>query len=249
MVAWVLDLDGVVWLREQVIPGVPEAVARLRAEGEQVLFVTNNSSEPIAVYEERLRRMGIPAEGGVVSSAVFAASLVPSGSVALVCGGPGVFEALHDRDVETVAEGDADVVVVGYHREFDYDRLTVASTAVRRGARLIATNDDPTYPTPEGLLPGAGALVAAVATASEVPPVVAGKPHGPSVSYVRSIVGDVGTVVGDRPETDGVFARELGYRFGLVLSGVTARADLPVVPDPDVVGSDLADLVDRVSGH
>jgi ribonucleotide monophosphatase NagD (HAD superfamily) len=119
----------------------------------------------------------------------------------------------------------------------------VAATAVRRGARLIATNDDATYPTPDGPIPGGGSIVAAVAYASQATPTVAGKPHRAMADLVRALVGDSGTVVGDRPDTDGAFAIELGYRFALVLSGVTGKDDLPVTPAPDVVADSLATLV------
>src|SRR5918994_2163783 len=101
-------------------------------------------------------------------------------------------------------------------------------------------------PTPDGLIPGGGALVAAVAYAAGVRPVVAGKPHRPMADLNRALAGGEVTVVGDRPETDGAFAAALGYRFALVLTGVTGEADLPVEPSPDVVAASLADLV--VSG-
>lgn len=240
---WVLDLDGVVWLADTPIAGAAEAVARLRAAGERVLFATNNSFPPRAETEAKLARFGIPAEGDVVSSPMAAARLVEPGERVLVAGGPGIVEAVRERGAVPVRDGDAEVVAVGFHRDFDYERLRIAARAVDRGARLVATNDDATYPTPDGPIPGGGALVAAVAYATGVTPIVAGKPHGPMVELVRAAGGDEGTVVGDRPDTDGAFARRLGYRFALVLTGVTARADLPVEPAPDVVADCLADLV------
>lgn len=241
---WALDLDGVIWLGDEAIPGAARAVEQLRAAGHPVLFVTNNSSTRVGDVEAKLARMGIPAQGQVVTSAVVAAELVSSDEVALVCGGPGVEEALLDRGVAIVSEGDADVVVVGYHRNFDYERMTIAATAVRRGARLLATNDDPTYPTPLGPIPGGGAILASIAVASGVEPTVAGKPYVPMVAHVRRRLGGTGVMVGDRPDTDGVFARAMGYRFALVLSGVTGPGDLPVEPTPDLVAGDLAAAVE-----
>ncbi len=240
---WVLDLDGVVWLGDQPIPGAAEAVGTLRAGGERVLFATNNSFARLAEQEAKLERFGIPAHGDVLTSAMAAARLVEAGERALVCGGPGIAEALEGRGATPVRDGDADAVVVGFHRDFDYERLRVAVRAVQRGARLIATNDDATYPTPDGPIPGGGAIVAAVAYASGVRAVVAGKPHAPMADLVREVGGETGTVVGDRPETDGAFARTLGYRFALVLSGVTHETDLPVEPAPDTVAPSLAALV------
>jgi 4-nitrophenyl phosphatase len=163
-----------------------------------------------------------------------------------VLGGPGVIEALQQRGVEVVG-GTArpDAVVVGRTEEFDYARLRDASTAVRNGARFVATNLDPTLPTSEGLLPGAGAIVAGVRVASGCEPEVAGKPFVPTADLVRSRVGIPSMVVGDRADTDGALARELGAPFGLVLTGVTRSDDLPVNPAPDVVAASLAALVDQ----
>ena len=244
---WVLDLDGVVWLGDEPIPGAADAVARLRARGERVLFATNNSSAVLGDQEAKLERMGIPADGDVLTSAAAAARLVQPGERALVAGGPGIVEALVARGASPVRDGDADVVVVGFHRDFDYERLRIAVRALQRGARLIATNDDATYPTPGGPIPGGGAIVAAVAYASGMTPVVAGKPHAPMADLVRAIGGERGTMVGDRPETDGAFATRLGYRFALVLTGVTTAADLPVDPPPDVVAPSLAALVEGIA--
>ncbi len=241
-VAWALDLDGVIWLGDEPIPGAADAVARLRAAGEPVVFVTNNSSVPVGDVEAKLARHGIPAEGAVLTSAMAAAGEVDPDEVALVCAGPGVGEALAARGVRTVRDGEADVVVVGFHRDFDYGRMAAASAAVRGGARLLATNDDATYPTPDGLIPGGGAILASVSTAAGVRAEVAGKPNRPMADLLRERVGDHGVMVGDRPDTDGRFAVTLGYRFGLVLSGVTT--ELPVEPAPDLVAADLAALVD-----
>ena len=238
-----LDLDGVVWLSADPIPGAAEAVARLRAAGERVLFCTNFSGRLLADQEAQLEDHGIPAHGDVLTSAMAAARLVEPGERVLICGGAGVAEAMQARGAIPVRDGDADAVAVGFHREFDYERLRIAARAVDRGARLIATNDDATLPTPDGPIPGGGALVAAVAYATGVEAIVAGKPHQPMADLVLSVGGPEGTVVGDRPSTDGGLAARLGYHFALVLTGVTHEDDLPVEPAPDVVAASLADLV------
>lgn len=245
---WAIDLDGVMWLGDEPIDGSAEAVQQLREQGEPVLFVTNNSSVPAADVAARLTAMGIDATGSVVTSADAAATLVTAGERVLVCAGPGVVAALADRGAEAVSDREADsservdAVIVGFTRTFDFEMLAAATKAVRAGARLIGTNDDATYPTPEGQLPGGGAILAAVATASGVVPVVAGKPHRPLVDIVRARLGAEGTMVGDRPDTDGKFARALDYRFGLVWSGVT-DAESVVDPRPDLAAPDLALLV------
>lgn len=241
--AWVLDLDGVVWLADEPIPGAAEAIARLRAHGESVAFVTNNSSVPRTAVAAKLTSFGIDPGDSVITSAMAAATLVDPGETVLLCGGPGIRAELEPRGIRVVSEGPADAVVVGWHREFDYERMRVAVEAVRRGARLIGTNDDATYPTPDGLIPGGGAILASIETASGVVPIVAGKPYPPMVELVRHRLGTTGVAVGDRADTDGRFARALGYRFALVLSGVTTPADLPVDPTPDDIEADLASLV------
>jgi HAD superfamily hydrolase (TIGR01450 family) len=247
---WAVDLDGVLWRGDTPIPGSADAVARLRGAGHRVVFLTNNSNKRVAGYVAKLVDAGVPAEPeDVVTSAQAAASLLEPGTTALVCAGPGVEEALADRGVEPVTGGRADAVVVGWHSEFDYERLTVAAAAVRAGARLIGTNDDATYPTPEGEIPGGGALLAAVAYAASAAPEVAGKPHDAMVALVKERVGPVEVMVGDRPSTDGMLARNMGARFALVLSGVTEAADLPVEPAPDVVADDLAAVVARELGE
>lgn len=248
--AWVIDLDGVVWLGKEPIPGSADAVARLRSAGQRVLFVTNNSAACIADQEEKLASLGIDAHGDVVNSAGAAASLLEPGSSAVVCGGPGVVEALEVRGVEVRQEGPADAVVVGFHRDFDYQRLRVAHWAVANGARLIGTNADATFPTPDGPIPGAGSILAAVATAAGVEPEVAGKPHEPMAVLVRSLVGeDDLIVVGDRVNTDGGLAVLLGARFLLALSGVPTSVDPDAEPAPDAVGADLAELVTEELGR
>ena len=244
---WILDLDGVVWLAEQPIPGAADAVARLRAAGERVVFVTNNSSVRLADQETKLADHGIPAVGDVITSALVVAELVEPGERVLVAGGPGLVEALRLRGAEVVHNdgtdrGTFDAVVVGFHRDFDYERLRVAAVAVRAGARLIASNDDSTYPTPDGPIPGGGSILAAVERGSGALAVVAGKPYAPMAESLVHRFGTAGTVVGDRGDTDGGLARAMGWRFALVLSGVTTDA-ASLDPPPDLVAPDLAALV------
>jgi HAD superfamily hydrolase (TIGR01450 family) len=244
------DLDGVVWLSGTPIPGSVEAVERLRRSGRRVLFVTNNSVRRLADHEAALERIGIAAAGDVVSSAVAAATEVRAGERVMVVGGAGIVEAVERAGGVVTSDGPFDVVVVGLDRRFDYDRMRAASTAIRDGARFVATNDDATFPTPSGPVPGGGAIVAAVTTASGVTPVLAGKPHEPMARLVRSaLVGTDGDVimVGDRPSTDGAFARRLGCPFALVRSGVVAAGDA-VDPTPELDGADLADVTDVLLG-
>jgi HAD superfamily hydrolase (TIGR01450 family) len=249
--AVVCDLDGVVWLADDVLPGAPDAIARLRGAGHPVLFVTNNSFSRVGEVEAKLARMGIPATGDVVTSAQAGAALVPVGSRVLLCGGPGAEEALLGRSAVVLRRSSepVHVVLVGFHRDFDYEEMRLAAQAVRRGALLIATNDDATYPTPDGPIPGCGSIVAGIATAAGVEPLTAGKPYPPMAELIRGRLGERGAdvvMIGDRPDTDGRFATVLGARFALVLSGVTAPTDLPVEPSPDLVAADLAAVADHL---
>ena len=127
----------------------------------------------------------------MLTSANAAALLIEAGERVLVCGGEGVVEAVIGRDA-VVVDADAeraDVVMVGFHRTFDYQAMLHASRAVRNGARLIGTNDDATYPTPDGPIPGGGAILASIVTASGVAAIVAGKPHEPMAALVRATIG------------------------------------------------------------
>ncbi|MDW3218781.1 MAG: HAD-IIA family hydrolase [Acidimicrobiales bacterium] len=242
-----MDLDGVVWRGAASVPGAPEAVARLRAAGAPVAFVTNSALRTPAQVAEKLASHGIPdAEPLVITAAMAAASLVEPGSRVLAIGSEGLVDALRRRGVELVHDGEADAVVVGISMSFDYDDMTRAMRAIHGGARFIATNTDSTYPDTTGLLPGNGALVAAVAVAAGVEPEIAGKPHEPIAAFTRARLGDAGVMVGDRPDTDGLFAATLGYDFALVLTGVVGPADLPVEPAPQFVAADLATLVDQL---
>lgn len=246
------DLDGVVWLARRPIPGAVDAVARLRASGRRVMFVTNNSMAIVADQESALAAIGVPADGDVVTSAQAAASLVEPGEIVLVCGAAGLTEAVEARGASVISDGDADAVIVGLHHDFDYRRLQAANSAIRGGARFIATNDDPTFPTPAGLTPGAGALVAAVATASGIPPVVAGKPHAPMARLVAARCGrdfspERTIVVGDRPSTDGRFAAAIGCPFAFVRSGVIPLGSEPDAElDPAIDVADLATVADHL---
>ena len=249
LTGWALDLDGVIWRGTETVPGSPEAVAELRAAGVPIAFVTNSAMRTPAQVAAKLAHHGIPdAESEVVTAAMAAATMVEAGERVVAVGSEGLLAALTEAGVELVDDGPADAVVVGITMSFDYDDMTRAMRAIRGGARFIGTNTDTTYPSQDGLLPGNGALVGSIAIATGVEPAVAGKPHDPIAALVREQLGDAGLMVGDRADTDGRFAASVGYDFGLVFSGVTTPADLPVDPTPVAVADDLLALVaDRLA--
>jgi 4-nitrophenyl phosphatase len=242
-----LDLDGVLWRGKTPLPGAAEAVGRLRAAGLRVAFLTNNSFSLVAEQVEKLAAMGVPAEADdICTSAQAAAGLVEPGSTAMVVGGPGIAEALAARGVEVVTDGTAvDAVLVGFDSTFDYKKLTAAFQAVRDGARLIGTNDDATFPTATGEIPGGGSIVAAVAYASGVTAEIAGKPNPAAARLLADRIGTIAWLIGDRLDTDGAMAHAVGARFGLVLSGVSTSAD-GADPPPDAVAPDLGAMVSEL---
>ena len=252
---WVLDLDGVVWWGDELLPGADRAIRALLDHGHQLVACTNHALSP-QVKRAALDRLGV-APFPVVTSAEAAAARCGPGDRVLVLGDPSLVQVLEAagldaQDLHDLADGAAvptpDAVVVGATSRWDRSRAGMAADAIRAGARFLATNDDATFPTsgPSGprLLPGNGALVAAVAVASGCTPEVTGKPHAAIADLVRQRHGEVDVVVGDRPDTDGALAQRLGARFGLVLSGVTTASHLPVDPAPHWVAADLAALVD-----
>lgn len=253
------DLDGVVWLDHRPLPGAVEALARLEEAGSTVVYVTNNSMSTRAEHEAALSAIGVESQGRVVSSPMAAATLLEGGERVLVIGGAGIVEAVESSGCEILVSesmsGDdpVDVVMVGLDRRFDYERLERASRAVRGGARLIGTNADPTFPTPRGQVPGGGAILAAIATAADAVPEIAGKPHAPMAAAVAHRLGcgveDLAqaVMVGDRRSTDGAFAQRLGCRFALVGTGVTALGS-PTATPTWLEAADLAGVVEVLVG-
>lgn len=250
--AVLLDLDGVLFRGDEPIAGAASTVEALRDRGKHLVFLTNNSARTPEQVAEKLGTLGIqaaPAE--VVTSAGATAELMAREAdgrqqTAYVIGRDGVRTALRAAGFE-ILEGDppaAGFVVVGWDGDVTYDDLRRATVLVRGGARLVATNADASYPAPGGeLWPGAGAILAAVETASGAAATVVGKPHLP---LFEAAVARAGTrnvlMVGDRIETDVAGAAAAGLDACLVLSGASRPADLldqdslPLTLLPDVGG-------------
>lgn len=251
--ALVCDMDGVLYRGETAVAGAPEALARLRSAGLKVLLCTNNSRATVESYVSKLERLGFsmnPAE--ILTSAIVTAEELSrrgmSGRSAFVVGGDGVRTALSGIGM-TLLEGDegeeADVVVVGWDTSFTWDKMRIASTAVRSGALLIATNDDATFPSDRGLWPGAGSILASIEKASGERAEVMGKPNDPMLSSLktRSEGHPRVAMVGDRDDTDLAGARRLGWMTILVLTGVTGREEAERLdPGPDLIVDSLASL-------
>ena len=226
---FIFDADGTLYRGEAVLPGAAEFIADLRRLGIPWLVATNNSTMPPAGVAARLTRMGIPATAAdVINSSQVAAAYVaremPGASVFMV-GEAGVREALVAAGVALTEDWQAaDAVVVGLDREATYARLRDAALAIRRGARFIASNADRTLPTEQGLIPGAGSVVAFLEIATDVQPHVIGKPAPDIFLHALARLGTPASLtaaVGDRPETDIAAGQAAGLRTIGVLTGAS----------------------------
>ncbi len=242
----VCDLDGVLYLGDDPIPGAGAALGALEQAGWRIVLVTNNSTKAQRDIATRVARITgyEPDPGRVLGSGLAAARMLGTGP-AFVVGERGLAATLLEEGVAlTEAWREAAAVVVGLDRDFAYPRLRDAVFAVRGGARFVATNLDPTYPTPEGMWPGGGSMAAAIATAAGVEPEVAGKPYPPMRALIRDRLGPGPTwAVGDRADTDLEMGRLEGWSRVLVLSGATADASgLEGDHFPELVLASIADL-------
>ncbi|MEO3870664.1 HAD-IIA family hydrolase [Nonomuraea sp. B12E4] len=249
-----LDLDGVVYLGSRAVPGAPAALEAAQRRGVRLAYVTNNSSRTPAAIAAHLRELGAPATvADVVTSAQAAARLVaervPAGSNVLVVGGSGLRLAMRDRGlrpVTTAAESPV-AVVQGIAPGLSYGLLSEGALAVRQGALFVASNADTTMPIQRGIVPGNGAMVRVIATATGVEPVYAGKPDPPlhRESMIRTGARRP-LVVGDRLDTDIEGASNAGVESLLVLTGVAAPVDVLTAGPrhrPTFVGEDLGALL------
>ncbi len=248
----VCDLDGVLYRGDVAVTGAPDALRRLIDAGARLTYVTNNSTRTPADVALKIETVtGVPTDPSqiVTSSQAAASMLTPEDRPAMVVGEIGVELALSEIGMEmTNQPEEAGCVVVGMYRDVTYDDIARAATAVRASARFVATNTDPTFPTAGGLLPGAGALVAAIATTAERQPEVAGKPHEAIRKLIRSRGLGEAWVIGDRLDTDIAMATaEPAWQSVLVLTGVTREDE--DVSLADFVVPDFAAAVDVVLSH
>lgn len=251
---FLVDLDGVVWVGREPVPGSAETLRELIEAGKEIVFVTNNPGRPASVYAERLRGAGVPAEAERVvtageATASLAAERAGRGATAFVIGAPAFHDAIAAAGLELLegeaARGAAAVLVSG-HRDFAYEELLTATLALQRGAALFATSRDPTLPMPGGAWPGTGAILAAVETASGASAQIGGKPEPALFEMARERISGATRVamVGDRVSSDIEGGRRAGLETILVLSGATTREEAErAEPQPDHVVERLADVV------
>jgi glycerol-1-phosphatase len=250
-----VDLDGVVYRGAAPVPGVADVLAARAARGDSVVYITNNSMHYRADYVTRLGAMGAPVTPDRIVSSARATALYLAGldgiRRVLVVGASGLERECRDVGLEVVtaahaaslhareglngwdAAGGPDAVVVGLDPQFTYGKLTVAVDCIRHGARFVATNRDPVYPTERGTRPGAGSIVAAVEAGAEVVPVSIGKPAPLLLEMAARAAGIPvrdAVMIGDGIATDLAAAVAIGIPCILMLTGVSSRADVDALP-------------------
>jgi HAD superfamily hydrolase (TIGR01450 family) len=262
-----IDLDGVVWIGREAVPGSIEALQALQAAGKRIVFVTNNPGRLPEAYAERLGGLGVEIGTEQIVTAGSAVARLAgeaaraAGGTAFVIGAEALKEMVAATGARLVAGEEAeaaDVVVVSGHRGFDYEELRIAKFALDRGAELFATSHDPTMPFPGGELPGTGAVLAAVEVASGRLATIAGKPERHLFEIaIESIRGSLRTdavdqeprelrlaMIGDRISSDIDGGRAAGLETILVLSGTTSREEAAAAdPGADHVLENLAALL------
>ena len=249
----VLDLDGVVYIGGAAVPEAPESLSNAAAAGMHLAFVTNNAARTPEQVAEHLSSLGVQASStDVVTSAQAGARLmadrVTSGSEIFVIGGPGLHQALEERDLVPVTTRTDKVagVVQGYGPDMPWRQVIAGAILVAEGVPWVATNTDSTVPTPDGPGPGNGALVDLVARYSGRTPVVAGKPNAPLFEEtLLRVGGERPLVIGDRLDTDIEGAVGLGWDSLLVMTGVSGVRELAgCVKEqrPSYVAADLTAL-------
>lgn len=255
----VLDMDGVLWTGDQPIGDLSNHFAALARRGLKVCLATNNASRTPEQYLERLQGFGVTGLEGwqIVTSAHALADemgkRLPQKGRVYIIGQAGLRQALTDTGFTVVDEDhfeDAQEVVavaVGLDRSVSFAKLSRATLLIRQGLPFYGTNPDRTFPTPEGLVPGVGAFLALLAAASEVEPMVVGKPapfmFNLACEYLETSPSET-LVVGDRLETDIAGGQAAGCPVALVLSGVSTRRMAEAwKPIPDIIAPDLATLI------
>ena len=250
---FILDLDGCVWIGEEPTPGAVEALDAVRQAGKGIAYATNDPRSATEDYVARLWKIGAKASlrdvvtvGGAVQHLL---ADTRSGRTAFVIGTPALRSHVENAGLKVLNGTDlasrSEVVVVGGTEQLTYDDLRYAALAIRRGADFLATARDPTYPQPDGLWPGTGAILAAVEVASERRAQTVGKPEPQLMLTALDRLGEGRTlVVGDRVDTDLAAAAAAGLDSALVLSGGARREDAEGLdPAPVAVTETLAELL------
>jgi 4-nitrophenyl phosphatase len=253
--ALILDMDGVIWRSDAPIGDLPSIFARIKERGLKYVFATNNGTKTPAEYQTKLADLGVRVdESQIVTSAMGAAHMLaqkfPPGTKGFMIGEASIREALVEKGFNIVAAEnaqEADFFVMGIDRDITFDKMREATLLVRRGIPFYATNPDKTFPTPRGEIPGAGAWISVVTTATNIEPIYAGKPLPFMMELSLERLGtkkEETLVVGDRLETDIAAGQAVGCPCALVLSGVSTREQAETwIPQIDIIADDLSSLI------
>ena len=250
--ALILDMDGVIWRGDQPLGDLPAIFAEIKRRGYRIILATNNATLSDDQYLVKLRELGVELEEWqIISSPDVAANYLkkryPDGGPVFAVGEAGMISTLAKYGFYQENQ-DVLAVVAGLDRQVTYDKLARATLLIRSGAMFVGTNADRTLPMPEGLLPGAGAILAALVTATDVQPVVVGKPEPEIYLYAleRLKTSPAETlIVGDRLDTDIIGAQKIGCHTALLLSGVAKETDARNwQPAPDIIAPDLTGLLE-----
>jgi 4-nitrophenyl phosphatase len=252
--AVLFDMDGVLYVGNQPLPGAQALFDYLDASGRRWLCITNNASNTSAMFADKLARMGITAAperilGSAEATASWLAAQVPPHSKVIMLGMDGLRSALLKEGFDLVTDPlAAEFAVAGINFHLTYEMLADVALAIRNGARFIGTNTDPTYPSERGQIPGTGSILALLTAATGVPPEVVGKPYPGMYQLAMRRVNTQPhetLMVGDRHETDIVGAVKLGLVTVGVLTGISSRAEFEQgTPRPDFVLEGLPTLLE-----
>ncbi len=249
----VMDMDGVLWRGNEPMPGLVRFFNMLHAKDIPYVLATNNSRQSRAAYIDKLSKMGVEgvAIDRIITSGTATARYMqeryPVGSRVYMIGGDGLRGVLLDAGYE-IADYEVVAVVAGIDFELTYDKLRRATLLIRGGADFIGTNPDVTFPTPVGLAPGAGSILAALVASTDVEPHIIGKPAAPMFEQALKILGtapEKTLMIGDRLGTDILGGNNAGMKTALLLTGVSTREELPNSDiQPDWVFEGLLDLIE-----
>lgn len=251
--AIILDMDGVLWLDKQPIGDLAAIFTRIADLGLKVVLATNNGTKNVKEYQEKLIGFGVFLEdwqiiNSAMASGFFLQSRFPQGGKVYVVGSPSLKDTLQSYGFEIAEEGEpVQVVVAGLDRQISYDKLRNATIQIYHGALFIGTNPDRTFPSPEGLVPGAGSILAAIEAATYTTPVIVGKPSPLLYDLALERLGtnpQQTIAIGDRYDTDIIGGIHAGIKTALLLSGVEdASKSSRWVPAPDLIAQDLTELL------
>lgn len=252
--ALILDMDGVLWRDTEPIGDLPALFNKINHHGWKTVFVTNNATRSVSQYVEKLASFGVKAgQDQIINSglatALYLKQSYPSGGPVYIIGEDGLFDSLEKHGFWYSTEKPL-AVIASLDRELTYNKLKLASTFIRAGVTFLGTNPDPSLPTPEGYVPGTGAILAALEASTGRKPIIMGKP-APAMYQIAldhlQIAPIDALVVGDQMTTDIAAGIEAGCQTALVLTGVSDETTVKAFTyQPTYIAPNLTQLIDNL---